>query len=256
MNNTSLANDRIGQENLNEYGFIMKVVEYNKATDIWVKFLESGVFKHTTWKTFIKGHVKSPYDKSVYGIGYLGEGKYTPFKNGKRTRKYRIWQALFERCYTIRELKRFPTYIGCTVCEEWNNFQNFAAWYDQNYYEIEGEQMCLDKDILFKGNKIYSPETCVFVPSDINILFTKTNAKRGDFPIGVTYNKKVGKYQSRCNVNSKLIHIDFFNTPEEAFFAYKIFKEKLIKHIANKYKDKIPNNLYEAMLRYEVEITD
>jgi hypothetical protein len=116
--------------------------------------------------------------------------------------------------------------------------------------------MCLDKDILFKGNKIYSPETCVFVPSDINILFTKTNAKRGDFPIGVTYNKKVGKYQSRCNVNSKLIHIDFFNTPEEAFFAYKIFKEKLIKHIANKYKDKIPNNLYEAMLRYEVEITD
>jgi hypothetical protein len=255
MSVNAIAN-KVGQVRKNKFGFTMEVVEYSHYDNVLVKFLDFGITKRTTWKTFLKGHVKSPYDKSVYGVGYLGEGIYTPIENGKRTRKYKIWQGMLERCYDEKSLEKLPTYIGCSVAEEWHNFQNFAAWYDKNYYTIEGEMMCLDKDMLIKGNKVYSPDACVFAPNRINVLLTKTNSKRGEFPIGVSYNKRSGKFQSRCAYDGKLIHIDFFDTPEEAFLAYKTFKEYIIKEVAENYKDRIPNKLYYAMKKYIVEITD
>ena len=83
-----------------------------------------------------------------------------------------------------------------TVCKEWMSYENFKNWFDNNYYEIDGEIMCLDKDILFKNNTIYSPKTCVFTPKRINNLFTKRQNDRGDYYIGVTYHKKTGKFES------------------------------------------------------------
>ena len=90
---------------------------------------------------------------------------------------------MLERCYDTEHSYKFPTYENCIVCDEWLNYQNFARWFDINYYEIEGEVMCLDKDILFKGNKIYSPKTCIFVPRGINNLFTKNDKCRTNFAI-------------------------------------------------------------------------
>ena len=87
---------------------------------------------------------------------------------------------MLRRCYDEKLHKKYPTYIDCKVCEEWLNFQNFAKWYYNNYYEIENEKICLDKDILHKGNKIYSPDNCVFVPNNINVLFVKSDKSRGD----------------------------------------------------------------------------
>ena len=115
--------------------------------------------------------------------------------------------------------------------------------------------MCLDKDILVKGNKIYSPETCCFVPNEINVLFTKKEKDRGEYPIGVSIISN--KYVARCGVgNSKNKTIGSFKTPKEAFQAYKQYKEQYIKKVADKYKCQIPNNLYKAMYSYQVEITD
>lgn len=116
--------------------------------------------------------------------------------------------------------------------------------------------MCLDKDILFKLNRIYSPNTCCFTPEKINLLFCRRQNKRGDFPIGITYDKNYNQYRSQLNKNNKRISSGSFNTPEKAFQAYKKEKEKYIKEMADQYKDKIPQKLYEAMYKYEIEITD
>lgn len=258
MKNVNLAEQRIGQVRKNKFGSLMEVVEYRYKDDIWVKFLEHGNLVHTQWKHFSSGGVKNPYDKSVYEIGYIGEGIYKPIENKQITQQYASWHRIFDRCYDYKNLLKNPTYNGCIIAEEWHNFQNFAKWYDENYYQIDGEIMCLDKDILVKDNKIYSPETCVFVPKSINSLFVKTDAKRGELPIGVSWSNSYKKFVAQCgkgkNGDSKFF--GHYNTPEEAFESYRFAKEKKIKLVANDYKNKIPNNLYNAMINYSVEITD
>jgi hypothetical protein len=167
---------------------------------------------------------------------------------------------MITRCYNQNQRYINPTYEDCTVCDEWHNFQNFAQWYKDNYYTIENERMELDKDILIKNNKIYSPETCIFVPKFINILFVKGNKTRGQLPIGTSYGYKNNYIIASCGIvengKRKQKNIGDFKNPEEAFKAYKTFKENYIKQIADQYKDKIPQKLYEAMYKYEVEITD
>ena len=116
--------------------------------------------------------------------------------------------------------------------------------------------MCLDKDILVKGNKCYSPETCSFVPKHINLLFVKGDATRGELPIGVTFHKQTGKYRALLCVNGGKRHIGLYSTPEEAFYGYKAAKEAEIQRLADIYMDYIPEEVYEAMMEYEVEIDD
>ena len=117
--------------------------------------------------------------------------------------------------------------------------------------------MCLDKDILVKGNKIYSPETCVFVSNDINLLFVRNYNSRGNYPIGVSFDKSKNKYSSQCSMKGKHDRkLGTFNNPIDAFYTYKSFKEAYIKEVAEDYKDKIPERLYIAMMNYVVEITD
>ena len=113
----------------------------------------------------------------------------------------------------------------------------------------------LDKDILIKGNKVYSPETCCFVPQEINCLFTNCKSVRGKYPIGVTKTVN-GKYKARINKNGDRIDLGLFDTPEEAFQVYKIAKELHIKEVADKWRGQITEPCYEAMYAYEVEITD
>ena len=121
--------------------------------------------------------------------------------------------------------------------------------------------MCLDKDILVKGNKVYSPETCIFVPKTINSLFTKRQNDRGESVIGTSLTQN-GKYRAYCSLinpktgKSKYEHLGCYETQEKAFEVYKYYKERNIKEVADYYKDKIPQKLYDALYNYEVEITD
>ena len=135
-----------------------------------------------------------------------------------------------------------------------------AEWIENNYYEIPGEIMCLDKDILYKGNKTYCRDKCIFVPERINNLFTKSDKSRGKDPIGVIP-KPSGNYQAYCgNGYGKQIKLGTYATKEEAFQVYKSYKEKLIKEIIDSYEGKIPElhyiRLKTAMYNYEVEIDD
>ncbi len=210
--------------------------------------------EHTGYDTFKKGKIKCPYEKRVFNIGYLGEGGYNASINGKTTKCYRTWLKMLYRAYNPKFTQQNPTYKECQVHESWHNFQNFAGWFEKNYYEIEGERMALDKDILCKGNKMYSPNTCVFVPTRINSLFVKRDNDRGDLPIGVSEHKP--GYRVRVNCNGKDFKLGTFNTPHEAFLMYKLNKELVIQGIANEYKNKIPTKLYEALMNYEVEEGD
>lgn len=247
--------DRTGEVTYNNFGSKIIIKEYRKSCDIDVYFPEYKWTKtQVQYNTFIKGEVKCPYEKTVYGVGYLGEGKHNVSINGKITKYYNIWNGMLKRCYDPKFIEKRPTYTGCKVYPEWHNFQTFGEWLDKNYYEIEGQTMNLDKDILCKGNKIYSPDTCVFVPIRINTLFIKCDKCRGDLPVGVTHHRK--KYDVRCCVDGKREYLGYYDTPEEAFQAYKNFKEQYIKKVAEEYKNVIPQKLYEAMLRYEVDIDD
>ena len=249
-------NDRTGEKGVNKWGSKMTIINYNNNANIKIEF-ENGYEIGTTYREFKKGSVKSPYDKSVYGIGYLGVGNYkTYYYDTIKTEEYRVWCHMLERCYDDKHREKFPTYKGCSACEEWLCFQNFAKWFNENFYEIEEETMHLDKDILCKGNKIYSPNNCVFVPQRINELFTKRNKLRGDYPIGVDFNKRNKLFRARCSTLQGNKHLGYYKTKEEAFKVYKIEKEKEIKNRADNYKDFIPEKLYSAMYKYEVEIRD
>ena len=236
----------------------MTILDYKDTTDIMIQFKDAGnSIIHTNYRDFKKGHMKSPYEKTVHGIGYLGYGDYKCTINGIKTKQYQCWEGMFKRCYDSKYHEREPTYKTCIICDEWLNFQGFGKWYDENFYQVLNQKMQLDKDILHKGNKIYAPENCVFVPYNINYLFCKCDAKRGDCVIGVSYNKDRNKYVAQCNNgHGKSRVIAYVNNELDAFTTYKNYKENIINQIANYYQAYIPDNLYESLINYEVEITD
>lgn len=251
------------KENYNTQGCLMKIIEYNGNGDVVVEFQdEHKAKKYCALKEFRLGHVMNPYYKSLYGIGYYG-GEIPKHSTELDYKCWDTWKRMLERCYSDKRIKIQPTYQNCTVCEEWHNFQNFKIWFSKNFIELQNkdERVCLDKDILVKGNKIYSPETCCFVPNEINVLLTKNNKNRGKYPIGVYYNKRLKKYVSQCSEKigkekKTSIYLGAFDTPEEAFQTYKKHKEQYIKKVADKYKDQIKDNVYEALYKWEVEIDD
>lgn len=254
--------DKLGEENKDKYGCKYKIIECNSYSDIVIEFQDEYKSKiHTTYQHFLNNNVKNPYCKNVLGVGITGVLNVTNF--GKMELSYIYWRNMLVRGYDKTIHEKYKTYEHCFVLEKWHFYENFRRWFDNNYYELGNEKMCLDKDILFKNNKKYSCETCMFVPSRINCLFTKSNKTRGTLPIGVYFNKKSNKYRAMYSKydsgKSKNIHIGMFPTPEEAFYAYKHAKESYIKQVADEYKSKyanFPQKLYDAMYSYEVEITD
>ena len=146
-------------------------------------------------------------------------------------------------------------YEGCTVSEKFKYFQYFCDWYNSQTGFSNGDWQ-LDKDILFKGNKLYSEDTCVLVPREINVLCIKRNKVRGKYPIGVTYCKSTNKFKAQLSKQGVVTGVGNYNTIDEAFYAYKQAKEAYIKEVANKWKVKIDPRVYNALMCYEVNIDD
>lgn len=162
------------------------------------------------------------------------------------------WRLMLGRCYN-KNNKVAKTYRDCEVCDEWKTFSNFKKWFDEHSVD----DWCIDKDILFKGNRVYSPQTCCFVPNEINVLFTKRQSKRGAYPIGVTRITSKGElYQAHLSRDGRREYLGCFGNVEDAFSAYKQAKESYIKEVADKWKDKLEPRVYEALCNYKVEITD
>ena len=253
--------NRTGEEKINSFGSRMIIKEYRKYSDIDVYFPEYDfTFKHAHYNSFKNGTIKCPYEPRIFGVGYLGEGEYKTTENGKHTDEYNIWYNMLMRCYDPKCHKKYSTYKECAVENYLLNFQHMGEWIKNNYYEIPGEQMCLDKDILCKGNKIYSRDTCIFVPNRINTLFVKRDNDRGDNPIGVS-DLPSGNYQVQCNnEHGESVYLGVYSSKEEAFQIYKEYKEKIIKEVIDSYEGIIPEPYYSklktAMYNYKVEIDD
>ena len=253
--------DRTGEERVNNFGSKMIIKRYRTNKDIDFYFPKyNWTAKHVIYKNFKNGQIKCPYERRYFNVGYLGEGKYMVSENGKLKQEYKIWYDMLRRCYDPKLHERYTTYKNCTVEEYLLNFQRMGEWIENNYYEVPGEKMCLDKDILCKGNKVYSRDTCIFVPQRINTLFTKSDKSRGKNPIGI-YLNSLGSYVAHCcDGYGKQIPLGIYSTKEAAFQVYKQYKEKVIKEVIDSYEGRIPephySRLREAMYNYKVEIDD
>ena len=184
--------------------------------------------------------------KKLFGVGYNSSITCEP----KNSMAYRIWRGMLERCYNFP--LRNKAYVGCSVCEEWWDFANFKKWFDVNY--IEGWQ--LDKDILVKGNKVYSPDTCCFVPQEINTFFTSCRARRGSYPLGVSFVKSKNKFVATLSIDNKNKTLGHFDNCDEAFEVYKHAKEQQLSVVANRWRDKLPDNVYKALVNYKISKND
>lgn len=188
---------------------------------------------------------KSP----IFGFGindYVGNVVYD---NGKTHPFYSAWHSMIRRCYSEYHKKYGPTYKDCSVCEEWRYLSNFKKWFDENY--IEGSH--LDKDILVQGNKVYSPDTCCFVPQYINSLLTDHRGARGKYKIGVT--KASTGYSACVSCGGEEQYLGTFNTEDEAFSAYVKAKKEAIRSTAQRALNEglIDERIYNALLKYEIK---
>lgn len=239
----------IGEIKENTKGTKMMIIAERNRQDIDVEFLDSYHYikTHTTYVNFRRGQIKNPFDKTVYGVGYVGDGKYLSKVNGEMTIEYDTWKGMLKRCYSETSRQKFESYYDISeVCEEWMNFQNFAEWYSSHKYDVDG-RLHIDKDIKYPGNKLYSPYHCLLVPQRINMLFSnKTNSRMLPNGIRKEGNLYYAKYGSK--------ELGSAATLSEAYSKYAEAKKKAIINIAEEYHDIIPLELYDALLNYEVRI--
>ena len=232
-----------------------KIVKYNDNKNVEIQFLNTG-YETVVQLVHIKnGDVKDRYLPSVCGVGIIGT-KYPVSEGGRDTKDYALWKRMLERCYSDSYQKRRPTYKGCKVSDNFKSYEYFYEWcHSQIGFGVDGFE--LDKDLLIKGNKVYSESTCVFIPSEINLLLVKRTASRGEHPIGVYWGKTNKAFIAQINKNKGVQEkLGLFKTELEAFNAYKQAKEAFIKEQANKWKDKIDERAYEALMNYQVNIDD
>ena len=193
---------------------------------------------------------------TIRGVGYLGGNlDLKSTQNGKLCKIYTQWYSMITRCYSEAFHQRQPTYIDCYVSDDFKDYSKWREWYDN--YQYKQDDWHLDKDLLVKGNKVYSESTCVFIPQEINQALTKRAASRGKYIIGVCWCNTKKAFVAQVNKNKgRSEYLGSFNTEVEAFNAYKEAKEEYIKELADKYKDLLDPRAYEALYNYTVDIDD
>lgn len=189
--------------------------------------------------------------KLIYGVGYNSKGVHKTRVGKKRSLAYSKWFDMIVRCYSPEYQDRYPAYNDCSVDERWRDFQDFADWHYSHPYRELGYE--LDKDLLFPNNKIYSPDTCCFIPQELNKLLTDHRSARGVYPQGVYYHKPTGKYLARMKYNGKSRHLGLFGCPQEAHRAYKKTKEAYVKEKALEWQDRIADNVFQALTSWTLD---
>ena len=232
-----------------------KILKYNNNENVEIQFLKTGYETVVRLGNIRSGYVKDPYVPSVYGVGITGT-KYPSKINGVKTKEYTLWCNMLKRCYSDNSKKEYPTYEGCEVSDNFKSYEYFYEWCI-NQIGFDNEGWHLDKDLLNKGNKVYSEYTCVFIPSEINSLLVKREALRGEHFIGVCWNKTSKAFMAQVSKGKgKSERLGLFNTEIEAFNAYKQAKESFIKEQAEKWKGEIDERAYEALMNYTVNLKD
>ncbi len=191
--------------------------------------------------------------KLICGFGINDYNGYIR-ENGVTMNSYQVWVGMIKRCYGEKKV-----YLDCLICDEWRYFSSFKKWFDKNVpYFFDVCKYQLDKDLLIRGNKIYKPSSCSFVPQEINKVIINCKKSRGEYPVGVCYNKRVRSFGASCRCNGKQNHLGYFDNPRDAFDEYKRFKENHIKEVATEYYSdgKISKKVHDALMKWEVSIQD
>ena len=232
-----------------------KILKYNNARNVVIQFLKTG-YETTVQLTNIKsGIIKDPYSPSVCSVGIVGT-KYLSTINDVKTKEYMLWQNMLERCYSDTYKKKNQTYIDCEVSDKFKSYEYFYEWCcNQIGFGVEGFE--LDKDLLVKGNKVYSEDSCTFTPKEINQVLVKRESSRGKYLIGVSWNNTNKAFVATVRKNKgKREYLGSFNIEIEAFNAYKKAKEAFVKEQAEKWESQIDERAYKALMNYEVNIDD
>ena len=238
------------------------VVQESLDSDkVRVKFINTGNTQETHKTQIRTGNIRDhSADKvltprmgnMVHKVGYNGGDRALIETNFKT---YQVWCSMLQRCYNPNTEYARRNYKDCEVSDYFKIFPQFLEWWKMKSDGISVD-LQLDKDILVKGNRLYSETTCTLVPRDVNMLLIKRNKARGKYPIGVTYCKRSKKYKAQVSKFNVITNLGSHDSVESAFLAYKIAKEEYVKEVANKYKDVIEDKVYEILMKYEVNIDD
>ena len=231
------------------YGDLL-ILEYRKSNEILVEFLNTKTKVIASINSIMEGKVKDRFAPSVFGVGVVGNDAVV--KDGRVLKEYVRWQAMLERCYNENNRDKRQAYEGCTVSENFKYFPYFKEWYNaQVGHNIKGWD--LDKDILSNGGKVYSEDTCVFIPFEINrCISDKAFSNKNDLPSGVKEHGGDGlKYYSASIYEfGESRYIGNYDTILEAKNAYCAERIKHIHKLAEKWKDQIDPRAYEALSRF------
>ena len=248
MRNASI---KAGDAFVTNEGSAYVVIEYIDYENILIEFEGIHVHRKRTTSRWIRsGQIKNPYHASVHGIGYFGIGNYVGSRivDGVqiRTQEYEAWCGMLKRCYCPRTHVRQPSYIGCSVSDEWLNFQTFAEWYVNQPGYTEGWD--LDKDLLCIGNKVYSEENCTLLPRELNsllVMFKHINLEK--YPRGIylrenkTYRVELGSLSSTRKTKS-------VKTLQEAIMLRNENTEQRISEVINKYIGILKCDVMDALM--------
>lgn len=247
----------IGKEFDTKAGGKCTIISLINRKNILIRFY-NGYEVLCTYQNLIKGSVYNPFHPKLYGVGFFGVGEY-PAKIGDDIHPYYdAWRGVLRRTFDEKWHVKCPNYIGCEVDPCWYNYQEFCKWVEQQVF-FKGYK--LDKDLLIKGNKIYGPDTCVFLPNELNCIIASPTMDRNGTPIGVSkvWNPKARDKTWVANMSirgakekRKSLCIGYFSTSEEASCAYIFAKENYVKERAQFWKDKISPKAYDALLNWKV----
>ena len=248
-------NDCVGKVFKSKSSGDFKIVKYSDSGHVEIQFLNTGYETVVQLGHIKSGGVKDRYSPSVYGVGITGT-KHPTYEGGVQTKEYVLWNGMLERCYSTIFKKKCPTYEGCEVSDNFKSYEYFYEWCN-NQIGFGNEGWQLDKDLLIKGNKVYSEDSCIFIPSEINLVLVKSDKKRGKHLIGVSWHERDKVFVARVNKNKgRSEWLGTFKTEIEAFKAYKQAKESFVKEQANKWKSQIDDRAYNALMNYTVNIKD
>jgi hypothetical protein len=233
----------VGDRFQNKLGNWCEVIQVNKWDDVIVRFENTSTVKSFQADSLKRGIFHDPYNKAYWGFGYIGVGKYS----GKTHKSaFNTWMHMVERCYDS-SCKYYPLYggKGVRVSNEWVDFQVFAKWFDEN--KVDGWHM--DKDFINPFSKIYSKETCVFIPPAVNGLFTGYQNGLKNMGTGRT---RQGKWYSNCTIDGEQQYLGVSDTWLEAKTKYLVEKRKVAEKIMQKYDLplKVKQTLYEMTSIY------
>ena len=242
----------IGEKRLMNNGQYAEIIGYKNNRNIDIKFEDGVIKKGVDYNAFKRGGINNPYYKNIFNVACLGNSA-TKDIEGKKKKSYECWSNMITRCYCEKYQETHPTYKDCFVCEEWLCFENFEKWFNENYYEMDNQRVMLDKDILIEGNRIYSPDTCLFVPEKINCIFKNNRGCRKseetkNLPQGVVWNKRKQKYASQITINGEPVFLGYYSDIKDAERVYLKARSEEIKRLAEEYKYKISKKLYDRLI--------